>query len=464
MNTLRSQVARTIRRSSRRNSKIRWACLAGYLCFVASPSETALAEECQFLSSKPQNEFTVGSPPVNIQPYGTPDGQWPPRMTPWWYRLTGPLRDKALRKQKIIRVEVQGLEHLTHSLSSNHGVMLTPNHSFHWDSYCLVSAADKLRMPFYIMTAWQVFAMSSWFERHSMQRCGCFSVDREGADVQAMKTAVDILQNKQHPLLIFPEGDVYHMNDRVTAFRDGAAAIALLAARKSTRPISIIPVAIKRWYTQDPTPSLLRTIERLEKRLFWRPQSELPLADRVLHVARGLLSLKEMEHLRVTQTGSLSARVERLSSAILVACESRYGLQAKQLLIPERVKEVRRAIIGARESEAGVASAALKKQWSNDMESMFLVTQLYSYPGNYLEENPSIERMAETLDKLEEDALDAAYPTVHAEREVLVRFDQPIVLPSGKEKRVAPAELTDQLEQRVQTMLNEMNAQRTRHN
>ncbi len=385
-------------------------------------------------------------------------------MTPWWFRLTNPLRRRALRGQRIVRVEVQGLDHLKQSLSNNHGVLLTPNHSFHWDSYCLIEAAQELRLPFYIMTAWQVFAMSKPFERHSMQRCGCFSVDREGSDVQSLKTAVDVLQNRKHPLLIFPEGDVYHMNDRVTTFRDGAAAIAILAARKSERPISIIPVAIKRWYVQDPTSSLLETIERLEKRLYWKPQPDRPILDRILHIASGLLALKEMEHLRAPQAGSLSERVERLSTALLRESETRYARSSKQSLIPERVKEVRRAIIEARENAAGNASKEQERQWSADMDNMFLVTQLYSYPGNYMEAKPTIERMAETLDKLEEDALNAAYPTVHGDREVLVRFDQPIDLPMGKEKRMAPAELTDQLEQRVQSMLDEMNAQRKAQN
>ena len=401
---------------------------------------------------------------MNIQPYGIPEGQWPPLMTPWWFRLTGPMRRRALQKQQIIRVNVQGIEYLKQAISSNHGVMLTPNHSFHWDSYCLIDATKELRSPIYIMTAWQVFAMSKRFERHSMQRCGCFSVDREGSDVQSLKTAVDVLQNQKHPLLIFPEGDVYHMNDRVTAFRDGAAAIAILAARKSERPISILPVAMKRWYTKDPTPSLLQTIARLEKRLYWRPQSSMPIKERVLHVAKGLLSLKEIEHLRMPQTGSLSERVERLSSSLLVDSEGRYGRQAKQALIPERVKEVRRAIIEARETAPGSSTPELESQWTADMDKMFLVTQLYSYPGNYLEEKPSIERLAETLDKLEEDALEAPYPTVHEDREVLVRFDQPIELAPGKEKRRAPAELTDRLEERVQSMLDEMNAQREKKN
>jgi hypothetical protein len=92
---------------------------------------------------------------------------------------------------------------------------------------------------------------------------------------------------------------------------------------------------------------------------------------------------------------------------------------------------------------------------------MFLVTQLYSYPGDYVVENPTIERIAETLDKLEEDTMGATYPTVHGEREVLVRFDEPIELPQGKENRMTAAELTDQMEKRVQTMLNEINQKRS---
>lgn len=356
-----------------------------------------------------------------------------------------------------MHVHGQGLEHLQRAVANKHGVLITPNHSFHWDSYCLVGATLKLRLPLYIMTAWQVFAACNWFSRMSLQRSGCFSVDREGTDVQALKTAVDILQNRPYPLVVFPEGDVYHINDRVTPFRDGAAAMALMAARKATRPISVIPVAIKRWYCDDPTPSLLQTIEKLEQRLFWRPQPDAPMHDRILHIARGILSLKELEHLRTTHSDSLPERIQRLSATILFRNEQRYGIETKQSMIPVRIKEIRKAIISARESDPS-ASAEQRHQWDKDMEDMFFVTQLYSYPGDYIVEKPSIERIAETLDKLEEDALGAAYPTVHGTRKVLVRFDEPIELPPGKEKRFDAAELTQKMEQRVQTMLNEINA------
>ena len=48
-------------------------------------------------------------------------------------------------------------------------------------------------------------------------------------------------------------------------FRDGAAAMALMAARKAERQVVIIPVAIKRWYIEDPRPSMLQTLDQLEK-------------------------------------------------------------------------------------------------------------------------------------------------------------------------------------------------------
>jgi 1-acyl-sn-glycerol-3-phosphate acyltransferase len=400
---------------------------------------------------------------MNIQPYGKPTRHWSPRMTPWWYRMLGPLRRRALRREKMAKIGVEGLEHLDAAMKAGHGILLTPNHSFHWDSYCLMEAARSLSTPFYFMSAWQVFAMSKWFERESMQRCGCFSVDREGTDMQALKTAIDVLQNRPHPLVIFPEGDVYHTNDRVMPFRDGAAAIASMAAKKTERPIRIIPVAIKRWYIEDPEPSLRRTVEALEKRLTWRPTPELSIPARILRVGEGLLALKEWEYRQQVFQGTLIERKEALMNSMLSELESRYDIRPKDCLVSERVKEIRRRVIERREKAPASDEPAKSNeqlQWAKDMDTVFLIVQLYSYPGDYLVECPSTERVVETLDKLEEDVLGATYPTIHGEREVLVRFGSPIEVPGGKEKRGPAAELTDTIEKTMQRMLNQMNEQR----
>jgi hypothetical protein len=290
-----------------------------------------------------------------------------------------------------------------------------------------------------------------------MQRCGCFSVDREGTDMLALKTAVEILKSKPNPLVVFPEGDIYHTNDRVTPFREGAAAMALMAARKSDRSVAIIPVAIKRWYSDDPTPSLAQTLSRIERSLHWSDKSHKPLKDRVLHLAEGLLALKETEHLKRTQQGSLRERIRGLMLALLDQCETEYGLAKKDCLAPERIKAVRQAIIQRRESQRETASESDRRQWSEDMNKMFIATQLYSYPGTYLEDSDSIERLAETVDKLEEDVLGSTYPTVHAARRVTVQFDVPIWLDRDSSKSITASELTTQMQSRVQSMLDFLN-------
>jgi 1-acyl-sn-glycerol-3-phosphate acyltransferase len=308
------------------------------------------------------------------------------------------------------------------------------------------------------MTAWQVFSQSRWFERESMQRCGCFSVDRENTDIQSMKTALDILQRRREPLVVFPEGDIYHSNDRLTPLREGAAAIALMAARKSERPIAILPVAIKRWYLEDPIPSMCRTAEKMELRLGWKAQSHLPMTDRILSIATQVLSEKETEILGQRQQGTLQQRIALLTEEVLKRAEAKYLSGPPKKLIPERIKEIRRILIAQIAERADQAPLEQRKEWEGDMESMFLATQLYSYPGDYLTESPTWERQAETLDKLEEDFLGANYPTSHGRKTVHIRFGEPILLPEGKQaKSMSPDQLTLDLQQRIQAMLDLLN-------
>lgn len=394
---------------------------------------------------------------MNEQPYGVPHEYWPPKLTPWWFRLCKLWRDRDLRSQKMTEITIEGRDRIARAVDQQAGILLAPNHSFHWDSYCLLRAAEQLRLPFYFMTAWQVFAVSSRFTRESMQRCGCFSVDREGTDMLALKTAVEILKSKANPLVVFPEGDIYHTNDRVTPFREGAAAMALMAARKSDRSVAVTPVAIKRWYVDDPTPSLQRTLSRIERSLHWSDKSHKPVKDRVLHIAEGLLALKETEYLKRTQNGSLRERIHGLMTAILDECETRYSIPKKETPPPERIKAVRQAIIHRHETQRATATESDRREWSEDMNKMFIATQLYSYPGTYLEDSNSIERLAETVDKLEEDVLSSTYPTVHGARRVTVQFDDPIWLDKNSSKSMNASELTTQMHSRVQAMLDSLN-------
>jgi 1-acyl-sn-glycerol-3-phosphate acyltransferase len=377
-------------------------------------------------------------------------------MTPWLVRLWRPMINRELaRGQRIVELDIGGIEHVQRALSDGAGILVTPNHSFHYDSYVMIEAAHRCGRPFHFLTAWQVFAMSKWHEQQVLQWHGCYSINREAADLQAFKTSVEILRADPHPLVIFPEGDIYHNNDRVTPFRDGAAAIAMSAAKKADRPVVCIPVALKCFYLDDPTEELKRLMTRLEESLHWRPRPELPLHDRIYRFAEGLLALKEYEQIGQPQTGTVPERTIRLAEAVVGRLEKQHGVPNKGGIIPERVKEVRRAVIKAIEQEG--ATPETKNKLASDLDDLFFVIQLFSYPGDYVAQRPTIERIAETLDKFEEDVLRADFPGIRGRRRAVVRFGEPIPVPKEREAKNSVESWTDLVESRVQGLLDEIN-------
>ena len=144
---------------------------------------------------------------MNRQPFATPPQSWEPKMTPWFARAWFPMVRREMRnKADIQNVDLHGLEHLQSAVATGAGVLITPNHSFHYDSYVLGHAAHEVARPFHVMAAWQVFHAATSFQRFIMQRNGIFSIDRESADLGAFKRAVEILRSHHCPLVIFPEG------------------------------------------------------------------------------------------------------------------------------------------------------------------------------------------------------------------------------------------------------------------
>ena len=111
-------------------------------------------------------------------------------------------------------------------LLAGRGVLIAPNHAAFADPYLLLDAAERVGTGLFFMTAWQVFGTRSRFHQLVLQQHGCFSVDREGTDLTAFKQAVALLAERAEPLVIFPEGELYHTSDRVTPFRPGFVPVA----------------------------------------------------------------------------------------------------------------------------------------------------------------------------------------------------------------------------------------------
>lgn len=392
-------------------------------------------------------------------PIQKPPRWWSPKISPFWIRFWRPFR---LRRQRRLlgleKIEVRGLEHLRRAIDDGHAVMVTPNHPAPPDPYVMLHVADELGEPFYFMAAWQTFGRAKWVVQQMFRHHGVFSVDREGTDLRAFKHAVQILQTGDHPLVIFPEGEVYHINDRLTPFREGPAAIALSAIKKAEHPVSVIPAAIKYHYLEDPTPELAKTMDRLEQEIFWRPRREMPLRQRIYQFAEAALAIKELEYAGQTSAGPLPPRIAALSDHILGRLENDYGIDAKDMSIPERIKTVRHRAVKQLEDLSQDSPQCGRHERA--LDDAFLVVQLFSYPGDYVAEQPaSVERIAETIDKFEEDVLGERNVASRGRRQATVSLGEAVNVKqfaADKSRREAIPALIDLLEERVQQLLDEI--------
>jgi 1-acyl-sn-glycerol-3-phosphate acyltransferase len=286
--------------------------------------------------------------------------------------------------------------------------------------------------------------------RRFLQWHGCFSVDREANDLTAFKEAVSVLRGRPEPLLIFPEGDIYHCNDRVTPFRDGAAAIAIAAARRAKHPVVVLPTTIRYRCAGDPTPKMVEDLASIERRILWRPRPDLPVVHRIWAIGNAVLGLKEQEFYGHAKHGPLPCRLRNLADSILKKLEDRHELEAADAPVPQRVKQIRHAILTQLHDQA--AHPADQARWRRELDDAFEALQLFSYPGDYLEGDPTIERIAETVDKLEEDVLQRKSASIRCRRDVRVTFGEAIPVPTEK-SRTAATELTHRIECEVKRML-----------
>ncbi|CAN5915063.1 hypothetical protein BH23PLA1_BH23PLA1_44880 [soil metagenome] len=388
-----------------------------------------------------------------------------PNSRPFWYRATRGLRRRMLRGEHWIEaIEVDGVESLAALLERGDRVLLTPNHCDHADGLLMLDLADRLKRPICAMCTHQIFHGNAGLRYHLLPRLGLFPVDREGADSAPFKAGIEVLVRGEHSLLIFPEGEIYFLADRLTALREGPATMAVKAAGRladSGAMLWVVPIGLKYRFVNgyDPIPAFHERMATLESRLTWRPQTDRPLVERIYQYGGGLLSLKEMEYLGQARSGSFPQRLAHLRDYILESLEDRHhGTHRAQATVPERVKELRRSIIA--QLLKRTATPEQQRQLRFDLDDLFLVLQIYSYPGDYIMECPTLERVGETLMKLDEDLLGVDLARPLGPRRALVRVGEPIevgaFLASARRSRDAANALSNAMHAGIQATLDAM--------
>ena len=201
---------------------------------------------------------------------------WPPKPGGLWSWVLTPLHRYVLhRHHGIAEVIVRGMEHL-HAPAKDDGILICPNHSYTGDGSVMLEVGRRAPRPFYIMAAYHVFQGHGGFDGFCLQRMGGFSIDREGCDRRAIRTATELLASGK-ALVIFPEGEIYHTNERLTPLREGVAFMAVTAQRDleksgSSARVWAVPVGIDYAFVDDVMPALETAMAQLESRVVLRPK------------------------------------------------------------------------------------------------------------------------------------------------------------------------------------------------
>jgi 1-acyl-sn-glycerol-3-phosphate acyltransferase len=394
---------------------------------------------------------------------GETPGFWPPRHSALWVSLLTPLHRRMLhRHHGITDVIIEGLDRLA-KLGPADGVLVCPNHSYTGDGSVMMEVSRRAPRPLHIMAAYHVFQGHRGIDGWLLQRAGAFSVDREGCDRRAIRTATELLATGK-AVVIFPEGEIYHTNEKLTPLREGVAFMAVTAQRdldkaKSPARVWLMPTAIRYQFIGDVVPALDRSLAALEARLLLKPRHGAPLHERILRFGEMMLTLKEKEHLGRSyddEGETLPGRLGRLINALLERLETAHlGRTNAGETVPVRVKLLRQKLLEAMcEEDVTIDVSAAAR---GALDDVHLVLQLYSYPGDYISTRPSIERMAETIEKFEEDVTGTYAPPTGRRRATVVfgeAIDVKAHLGAGK-PRAAATDLTAKLEASIQSIMSQ---------
>ncbi|MDF1850013.1 MAG: lysophospholipid acyltransferase family protein [Verrucomicrobiales bacterium] len=346
-------------------------------------------------------------------------------------------------------------------------LLFVANHPSHSDPQVATEVHRQLGADSCFMAAYDVFLRNksaAWV----MQRFGNFSIDREGSDRKAMTAAIDTLKAGRQSLTIFPEGNVYLTNDRVTPFLDGTAFIALKAqaALKET-PLKIIPISLKFTHLTTPRASVTDRMLQLAKDCgyaFPDGSQGRPIGS-VLVLGQHIVSNYLQEHgysgAEKEPDEPLYETLKDFATHLVTELESALSIEPQEgVPLIDRIRKIRSKIHQMRTNESGETHPEI----DGLADKAILAFRVNGYLTPYLTEHSTIDRYDETVERVAEDFYSKAMPRT-GPRRALVHIGEPLDVQdylerAGGKARQAVGEMTCDMESAVQSgvdVLNESN-------
>jgi hypothetical protein len=352
----------------------------------------------------------------------------------WLTSLGGQLNRLLLRRRTGLDIRPADLTFLR---DLPPGCLIAPNHAHYSDPQVIMELARRAGRRLVYMTTREVFdkwgGLAGWF----LQHLGAFSVNRGGTNEEARQFARAILVAGAYDLAMFPEGEIYLLNDLVMPLKPGVARLALEAASElprqgRSRPVFIVPVAVKYQFIEDVTPALEAITSRLESQVLGGPRSG-PLYPRIVALGTELLCRAEQRYgVRPDPGLALYERVHRLRRTLLERLEVRHLGQVQVGFDFDRARKLMIRIQGqllekrASSDYYGAPTAPSDDPLAADLDVASLCARSVAFQDDYLAESPTPERMAETLTKLEREVLGKQIRAPLGKRRAIVRIAPPL--------------------------------------
>jgi 1-acyl-sn-glycerol-3-phosphate acyltransferase len=323
------------------------------------------------------------------------------------------------------------------ALPQGTGIILAANHADETDFKACLELSRRSGRRFLFMMNREAFdegfGIAGWW----LQRLGAFSVERGGRHNEGAKRyAIEVMMRGREVLVIFPEGEIYYLNDLVQPFKSGAVDIGMQAVveARRTRPdwtAYLVPTALKYRYRRPIAPILERRTRLMEQRLNIRITG-LSIQRRLARIMADLLRRHELAHHlepaadRLTQLGE---RVQEVRKAILSQAEARYATATASTpaWTMDRAWRLGSHLRGLL-APSGPSGGEAREQARRDLASSESVARMASWQPRYTEEDPSQERLAETVIKLEREVYRTKRPRQLARRVLFLRIGEPIDL------------------------------------
>jgi hypothetical protein len=389
----------------------------------------------------------------------------PAKPSPWLLPLAQQLVKLNLIATNQVQIGADDLRALR-AIPAGAGVIVTPNHADEVDPLVCLELSRMSGRKFIMMCNREAFDEWNGLAGWGLQRVGIFSVERGGHDAQAKKFAADVVKNGRDALVIFPEGEIFYLNESVQPFHSGAVDIgirAILDARKSSPDWTsyIVPVAIKYRYTKNMDSILETRIGSLERRLSMNAQGH-EMRKRLVGILTTVLQQKAAAHNLQAESDKihlLSDRIKHVRHAMLMEVRQKYQeLAATQASTIDRAWQLSGQL---RDMMAKGVSAEKRAQMQKDLNDLKEVGHMVSLQPQYFEASDSADRLAEVVLKLEREVYGITRPRQLAHREVHLRVGTPLDLSQYIERyerdpHVLRHELSEQLRGTIQKLIDEI--------